>query len=281
MGIEPCYFSKVRYANGEISITFPESIKNTSVVFFYQQTKQVNSDLMELLIAIHAAKASGASKITIICPYTPYARQNQLSSDSLPTYLFLQEMLAHAGVHHWITLDLHEPVLACKSLSISNLSANNLLLESFKKLYLTQENWICIAADSGAAKKAHLFADALKMPFGFCKKIRKNKQVKIIECTKEVAQKSIVLIDDMIDTGKTLHAASTFLHQKGAYKIICAVTHGIISKKVFSKLSKSPMDGLIETDTLPILEKGFAKDLQIVSVAPLLAQKLKEILQKI
>jgi len=233
---------------------------------------------MELLLAVNAANNAGASKIIVIWPCSPYARQNQSKSGLLPTNSFIWKTMSYAGVHDWITVDLHEPVLPCKVLKIHNLSAHHLLLERFKELYPINENWVCVAADEGAIKRTQAFANTLKLPFGFCKKIRQNNQVKILELVKNVAQKSVLLIDDMIDSGQTLQAVSTYLHQNGAHKIICAVTHGITQKEAVLQLNKSFIDGLIETDTLPILKNGFEKDLSIVSVAPLLAQKLKEIL---
>ena len=278
LSIELCSLNKVQFANGEMAIRFSDSIKAFPVIFFVQQSQHVNSDLMELLLAVNAAKNEGASKILVVWPCSPYARQNQTNSNALPTSSFIWEMMAHAGVHDWITVDLHEPVLPCKALKVHNLSAHPLLLEQFKELYSTNENWVCIAADERAKKRAQLFANALKTSFGFCKKIRQNNQVKLLELVGDVAQKSVLLIDDMIDSGQTLQAASTYLHQCGARKIICAVTHGLTRQEVFSQLSTSPLDALIETDTLPILENGFEKDLHIVSIAPLLAQKLKELL---
>ena len=278
LGIEPCYLNKVQFANGELSIRFSESVRNLPVVLFVQQTQQINTDLMELLLAINAAKGAGASTIIVVWPCSPYARQNQSNTNLLPTSSFIGNLMAYAGVLNWITVDLHEPVLPNKALRIHNLSAHNLLLERFKELYPTKENWICVAADEGAIKRTQSFANALAMPFGFCRKIRENNQVKILELVGDVAQKSVLLIDDMIDSGKTLQAASTYLHQNGARNIVCAVTHGITRQEVFSNLATSPIAGLIETNTLPILENGFDKDLNIVSVAPLLAQKLKELL---
>jgi len=277
-GIEPCSLNKVQFSNGEMALTFSDSIKHIPIIFFAQQSQHVNSDLMELLLSINAANNAGASKIIVVWPCSPYARQNQAKSSLLPTSSFIWEMIAHAGIHDWITVDLHEPVLPCKTLNVHNLSAHHLLLERFKELYSTNENWVCIAADEGAIKKTQAFANALKLTFGFCKKIRQNEQVKILELVGDVAQKSVLLIDDMIDSGQTLQAASTYLHQCGAHKIICIVTHGITQKEAVSQLNKSFIDSLIETDTLPILENDFEKDLSIVSVAPLLAQKLKELL---
>ncbi len=278
LSIEPCYLNKVQFANGEISVTFSESIRKIPIILFVQQTQQTNTDLMELLLAINAAKGAGASNIIVVWPCSPYARQNQSKADLLPTNSFIWELMAYAGVHDWIAIDLHEPVLPCKALTIHNLSANNLLLEKFKELHPTNENWVCVAADEGAIKRTQSFANALMMPFGFCRKIRQNNQVKIQALVGNVEQKSVVLIDDMIDSGKTLQTASTYLYQNGARKIVCVVTHGITKQEVFSKLAASPIEGLIETDTLPILESGFINDLNIVSVAPLLAQKLKELL---
>lgn len=278
LNIEPCSLNKVHFANGEVSITFSDPIKHVPVILFAQQSQHVNSDLMELLLAVNAAKNAGAAKIIVVWPCSPYARQNQSKSGLLPTSSFIWAMLAHAGVHDWITVDLHEPVLRCKTLNIHNLSAHPLLLERFKELYSTNENWVCIAADEGAIKRTQAIVNTLKVPFGFCRKIRQNNQVKILELVGNVAQKSVLLIDDMIDSGQTLQAASTYLHQCGAHKIICAVTHGIIQKEAVSQLNKSFIDGLIETNTLPILENGFEKELSIVSVAPLLAQKLKDLL---
>ena len=278
LGIEPCHLNKVHFANGEISITFSESIRNIPIILFAQQTQQINADLMELLLAIHTAKGAGASSIIVVWPCSPYARQNQFKTDRLPTSSFVWELMAYASAQDWITVDLHEPVLPCKALRIHNLSAHNLLLERFKELYPTKENWICVAADEGAIKRTQSFANTLTMPFGFCRKIRENNQVKILESVGKVKQKSILLIDDMIDSGKTLQAASTYLETRGARKIVCAVTHGVTRQEVFATLTTSPIEALIETDTLPILESGFEKDLNIVSVAPLLAQKLKELL---
>lgn len=278
LGIEPCYLNKVQFSNGELSITFSESVKHIPVVLFIQQTQQTNTNLMELLLTVNAAKNAGASTIIVVWPCSPYARQNQSDTNLLPTSSFIGNLMAYAGVQDWITVDLHEPVLPNKILKVHNLSAHNLLLKRFKELYPTNENWVCVAADEGAIKRTQSFANALTMPFGFCRKIRENNQVKILELVGGVAQKSVFLIDDMIDSGKTLQAASTYLHQNGAHNIVCAVTHGITRQEVFSNLATSPIVGLIETNTLPILENGFDKDLNIVSVAPLLAQKLKELL---
>lgn len=278
LGIEPYYLSKVQFSNGEVSIVFPEAIKGLPVIFFVQPTKYVNNDLMELLFTVHAAKCSGASRIIVVCPCSPYARQNQIVNGLPATISFIWQIMAHVGVNDWITFDLHEPVSPCKHLVLHNLSATSLLLESFKKHYLTNEPWVCVAADEGAIERAHLIAKSLNISLGFCKKIRKTDRVDVTEFVGNVAQKSVFLMDDMIDSGATLQAAIACLKQQGVRKIVCAVTHGIVKEEILLKLAATSIDGFIETNTLPVFETHTDSFLRVVSVAPLLAKKLKELI---
>ncbi len=277
LGVEPYYLHKVQYPNGEFFVEYPEKINGIPIIIFKQLSDDINRDLMELFFSINAGKNLGASKIIVVCPCSPYARQNCLKDNSASNLLMLWRLVSYLGVSDWITIDLHEPVLPYKILRIHNLSANNLLLNAFKEAYHFNENWVCVAADESIVKRALLTARYLNCSFGFCRKIRENGQIRIKDFSGNVKQRSVLLIDDMIDTGSTLKAAIAYLKTKGAEKFVCSVTHGITKEKVLSQIIENS-DCLFETNTLPVLELQSSPSLKVVTVAPLLAQAIKSLI---
>ncbi|PWN42220.1 phosphoribosyl pyrophosphokinase [Ceraceosorus guamensis] len=212
-----------------------------------------NTSLMELLIMIHACKTASAKRITAVIPHFFYARQDKKDKSRAPiTAKLIANMIENAGCDHVITMDLH----ASQIQGFFNVPVDNLYAEPAALQYIREmvdcSKAVIVSPDAGGAKRATSLADRLEVDFAlFHKERKKANEVSRMVLVGNVKGKVAILVDDMADTCGTLDLAAQQLAESGAERVLAIVTHGILSPPAIERISKSSLEKLVVTNTLP------------------------------
>ncbi|CDR99980.1 related to ribose-phosphate diphosphokinase catalytic chain I [Sporisorium scitamineum] len=212
-----------------------------------------NTSLMELLIMIHACKTASARRITAVIPHFFYARQDKKDKSRAPiTAKLIANMLENAGCDHVITMDLHaSQIQGFFDVPVDNLYAEPAALQYIREM-VDVNKAVIVSPDAGGAKRATSLADRLELDFALFHKERKRaNEVSRMVLVGDVKGKVAILVDDMADTCGTLDLAASQLIEYGAERVLAIVTHGILSGPALDRISKSRLEKLIVTNTLP------------------------------
>ncbi|GAA3969492.1 ribose-phosphate diphosphokinase [Gordonia caeni] len=272
------------FANGEIFVRFEESVRGSDAFVMQSCPAPMNEWIMEVLIMIDALKRGSAKRITAILPFYPYARQDKKHRGREPiSARLIADLLKTAGADRIITVDLHtDQIQGFFDGPVDHMHAQGQLAEYVREHYGT-ENICVVSPDAGRVKVGEKWADALDgAPMAFVHKTRDPdvpNEIKSNRVVGDVAGKTCVLIDDMIDTGGTIAGAVTVLKEAGAGDVIIATTHGVFSDPAAERLAKCGAKEVIATDTLPIGPEKQFENLTVLSMAPLLAQTIREVFE--
>lgn len=270
------------FADGEIMARTLSSVRDHDVYVIQSTSPPVTENLMELLIFIDSLKRSSAQSITVVMPYFGYSRQDRMARPREPiTARLVADLLSVAGINRLITVDLHTlQIQGFFTLPVDVLSSIPLLAKKIRtyleKHKIKTENVVVVSPDHGSALRARDLASLL--PNSRLAIIDKRRpapdEVEIISLIGDVKGCTTIIIDDIIDTGKTIHLASHALQEQGAKKIIVAATHGVFSQKALDKLNNRLIEKIFITDTIPYQDHPLV---EVVSLAPLLAKVIKNL----
>jgi len=273
-----------KFSNGEIDVKIKESVRDEDVFILQSGCGDVNDHLMELLILISACKTASARRITAIIPCYPYARQDRKESSRAPiTAKLVANMLAIAGCHHVVTMDLHaSQIQGFFDFPVDNLYSEPLMISYIKQHITDWEKAIVVSPDAGGAKRVTNIADKLGIEFALIHRQRITKKgtqegaEKMELLVGDVKGKTAILVDDMVDTGKTLTLAARSLEENGAAHIFALVSHGLLAESNMTALSQLPFDQLVVTNSVPQNQhlKEYSK-LTVIDIAPLLAESIR------
>jgi ribose-phosphate pyrophosphokinase len=271
-----------RFANGEIGVKLGESARGADVFVFSTHDEPVNEAIMEQLLIIDAAKRASAKRITAVCPYFGYARQDRKSSGREPiTAKLLVDMLTVAGADRIVSVDLHSgQIQGFFDGPFDHLTALPVLSDYIKEHF--GSDVVIVSPDAGRVKTSERYVRRLGADLAIVHKTRSKDKANTVEAQDvigEVEGRRCVLIDDMIDTAGTICAAAEQLKHHGAAEIYVLATHGILSDPALERLEASPVDRVVVTDTLPLPHNAHEKTnkLEVVSVVPLMAEAIRAI----
>jgi ribose-phosphate pyrophosphokinase len=229
---------------------------------------------MELFIMIDALKRSFASHVHVVIPHLGYSRQDRVASPREPiTAKLVAKLISAAGADHVITVQLHsEQAQGFFDFPVDNLSVNKLFANYFKEKNI--QDLVVVAPDTGAAKSAQRFADLLGVELAIIHKVRAAHNVsEAMHVIGDVQGRTCVVIDDLIDTAGTVVNCKQALIRAGAAEdVYLMATHPIFSPPAVERLKEAQFKEVIVTDTIPLAQDKRFPGLQIISVAPLLAQ---------
>ncbi|MEJ5997209.1 ribose-phosphate diphosphokinase [Corynebacterium sp. H130] len=283
LGVELTPMTARDFANGEIFVRFEESVRGSDAFVIQSHTQPLNKWLMEQLIMIDALKRGSAKRITAILPFYPYARQDKKHRGREPiSARLVADLLKAAGADRIVSVDLHtDQIQGFFDGPVDHMHAMPILTDYIKDNY-SLENICVVSPDAGRVKVAEKWANTLgDAPLAFVHKTRSTEvanQVVANRVVGDVAGKTCVLLDDMIDTGGTIAGAVGVLREAGAGDVIIACTHGVFSDPARERLSQCGAKEVITTDTLPQSTEGW-DNLTVLSIAPLLARTIKEIFE--
>ena len=269
------------FANGEIHCRFDESIRGSDLFIVQTHASPVNDSIMEQLIMIDAGKRASAKRITAVIPNYGYARQDRKSTGREPiSAKLLADMLQMAGADRVLTVDLHSgQIQGFFDVPVDHLTAAP-VLENYLRQLPNVQDLVVVAPDAGRVKVAERYSQHLGCDLALIHKTRPRGTANVAiarDVVGEVAGRHCILIDDMIDTAGTILAAAELLKAQGAGEIWVMATHAVFSDPAVERLSAAPVTRVVVTDTLPLpAERRFDK-LEILSVAPLVAQAVRAV----
>jgi ribose-phosphate pyrophosphokinase len=269
-----------RFSDGEVNVELMENVRGRDV-FIVQPTNPPAENLMELLMMTDACRRASAKRITAVVPYFGYGRQDRRPRATRVsiTAKLVANMIASAGVDRLLTVDLHaDQIQGFFDIPVDNVYASPVLLgDAWKQKY---QNMVVVSPDVGGVVRARALAKRLDdADLAIIDKRRpRPNESKVMNIIGEVEGRTCVLIDDMVDTAGTLCQAAQALKDEGAVKVVAYITHPVLSGAAIERISKSVLDELVVTDTIPLSEEGQAcKRIRQLSVAALLAETVRRI----
>jgi ribose-phosphate pyrophosphokinase len=270
-----------RFSDGEVNVELMDNVRGRDVFIVQSTCPPANESLMELLVMVDACRRASAARISAVVPYFGYSRQDRRprATRSAITAKLVANMLSSAGVNRLLTTDLHsDQIQGFFDIPVDNVYASPVLLgEAWKQSY---RNVIVVSPDVGGVARARAFAkrlDDAELAIIDKRRPRPNES-KVMNIIGEVEGKTCMLVDDMVDTAGTLCQAAQALKDEGATKVVAYITHPVLSGSAVEKISKSALDELVVTDTIPLsaAARGCSRIRQL-SVAGLLAETIRRI----
>ncbi len=263
------------FADSEIYVRFEESIRGSDL-FLVQSTQPPAENWMELLLLIDAAKRASAARVTAVIPYFGYARQERKDQPRVSIAAKLMaNMLTTAGIDRILTMELHAAqIQGFFDVPVDHLYGSGVLIDYLRQLDLS--NFVVVAPDVGALKMARAYAQRLGVDLAVIDKRRpQQNEAQVMNIIGDVDGKNVMLVDDIVDTAGTLTRAATALREAGAFNILAACTHALLSGPAYDRIEASEIEQLIITNTIP-LERPSDK-IEVVSVAELFANAIRRI----
>lgn len=265
-----------RFSNGEIRVNIEENVRGTDVFIVQPTSAPVNDNLMELLLMIDACRRSSAHRITAVMPYYGYARQDRKTRSREPiSAKLVANLITVAGADRVLTMDLHAPQLqGFFDIPVDNLFGNRILADHIASLNL--ENPMVFSPDAGGVFRARQLAKYLGCPLGFIDKRRPEPNVsEVVNVVGKVKGKTVILVDDMIDTGGTIAQAAVAVLELGATAVYACATHPVFSGRAAETLNAAPIRSIVVTDTIPL--HNAPRQTEVISVAPLLGEAIMRV----
>ncbi|GDX84100.1 ribose-phosphate pyrophosphokinase [Methylococcaceae bacterium] len=270
-----------RFSDGEIAFEVEENVRGKEIFVIQPTCSPTNENLMELLVMIDALKRASAAKITAVMPYYGYARQDRRSRSARVSISakLVAKMIEQSGANSVLTIDLHaDQIQGFFDIPVDNVYSSPLLLgDIWRQQY---ENLIVVSPDVGGVVRARALAKRLgDADLAIIDKRRPKANVsEVMHIIGDVAGRTCILVDDLVDTAGTLCHAASALKKHGAIKVVAYCTHPVLSGAAMINLRHSELDELVVTDTIPLSQE--ARELgkiRQLSVAEMLAETIRRI----
>ena len=270
-----------RFSDGEVNVEIMENVRGRDVFIVQPTSPPANDHLMELLVMADACRRASAARITAVVPYFGYARQDRRprATRSAITAKLVADLIAIAGVNRLLTLDLHsEQIQGFFNIPVDNVYGSPVLLgDVWRQRY---PNLIVVSPDVGGVVRARALAkqlDDAELAIIDKRRPRANES-KVMNIIGDIEGRTCVLIDDMVDTAGTLCLAAQALKDEGATKVVAYITHAVLSGSAVQRITKSALDELVVTDTIPLSDAAReCTRIRQLSVAALLAETIRRI----
>jgi len=267
-----------RFSDGEVNVEIQDNVRGVDVFVIQPTSPPVNDHLMELLILMDALKRASAKRVTAVLPYYGYARQDRKVLPRAPiTAKLVADLLTAAGVSRVLTMDLHAgQIQGFFNIPVDHLYSAPVMLDYIKANY--GDDIVIVSPDAGGVERARAFAKRLNAALAIIDKRRVGPNVaEVMNIIGEVEGKTVVLLDDMVDTAGTLVQSADALQKKGARNVYACATHGVLSGPAIERLEKSQIQELVVTNTVPLGPKAECRKVRVLTVAPLLGEAIKRI----
>ncbi|HPQ41840.1 MAG TPA: ribose-phosphate pyrophosphokinase [bacterium] len=279
LGVEPVTVDIRRFKDGEIFVQIEENIRGKDVFIVQPTCSPANENLMELLIMLDAVKRASAKRVTTVLPYYGYARQDRKDRPRVPiTARLVADLLTSAGSDRAMAIDLHAgQIQGFFNIPFDHLNATPVFMEYLGNRTFKDE-LIVVSPDAGGVERANFLARCLGVRLAVADKRRLSHNVaESIQIIGEVKGKSVLILDDIIDTAGTLMKAVDALKEAGATNIMCCTSHGVFSPPALERIENNRnLDEVIVTNTISHVNRiKSSSKITVLSIAPLLAQAIK------
>ncbi|OFI45802.1 ribose-phosphate diphosphokinase [Floricoccus penangensis] len=241
-----------QFSDGEIQIHIEESVRGFDIYIIQSTSYPVNDHLLELLIMIDACKRASANSITVVMPYFGYARQDRTAAPHEPiTAKLVANMLVKAGVDRVVTLDLHAvQVQGFFDIPVDNLFTTPLFAEYYSEKGILGDNVVVVAPKNSGVKRARSLAEYLESPLAIVDYEDDDKHRENGYVIGDVAGKDVILIDDILTTGKTFASASAIVKDAGAKDVYVVASHGLFTPGSSDLLNNTEIKEILVTDSV-------------------------------
>jgi ribose-phosphate pyrophosphokinase len=275
LNIELCKVTTSRFADGEIFVRIDENIRGHDV-FIVQPTNPPAENVLELLLLIDAARRASAARVTCVMPYYGYSRQDRKDQPRVAIGAKLMaNLIQTAGADRVLGIDFHQHQLqGFFDVPVDHLYAMPVFVSHYRRKQL--KDLVVVAPDAGSAKMARGFAKRLNATFAIIDKRRPAANVaEVVNVVGEVADRDVLIPDDMIDTAGTVSEASRALKALGARDIYVCATHALLSGPAVERLKAAPIEEVAVTDTISITPDRRFDRLKVLSVGELLSKAIR------
>ncbi|WP_078596698.1 ribose-phosphate diphosphokinase [Evansella clarkii] len=265
-----------RFSDGEIQMNIEESIRGCDVYLIQSTSEPGNEYLMELLIMIDAVKRASAKTINVVIPYYGYSRQDRKARSREPiTAKLIANLIEAAGADRVISVDIHAPqVQGFFNIPVDKLEVFPLMAKYFTEKKL--EEIVVVAPENAGVTRSRQLANRLGASIAFIDKKRSREPniIESIDIIGEIKGKSAIIIDDMVDTARTITTGAAALMEKGAKEVYACCTHPVLSGPAPDWVQNSELKELVTTNTIHIPDQKRIEKHTALSVAPLLAEAI-------
>jgi ribose-phosphate pyrophosphokinase len=268
-----------RFPDGECSFQIDENIRGADVFIVQPTSSPADQHLMELCVMIDAFRRSSAARITSVIPYYGYARQDRKDKPRVPiSAKLVANLLSAAGTNRVLTMDLHKPqIQGFFDIPVDHLFAAPVIIEYLSRLDF--RDLTIVSPDAGGAERARAYAKRLDAELALIDKRRtEDGSAEVMNVVGDVAGRTCILQDDMIDTAGTVQKAASALKQAGAQRVLACAVHGVLSGPAIERIENSPIDQLIITNSVPLSAAGQqCRKIVVLPVSRLLGQAIRNI----
>jgi ribose-phosphate pyrophosphokinase len=270
-----------RFRDGEVSVEIHENVRGQDVFIIQSTCAPTNDNLMELMIMADAIRRASAARVTAVIPYFGYARQDRRprSARVAISAKVVADMLGSVGFDRMLTVDLHaDQIQGFFNMPVDNVYASPVLVDHM--ISAGYENPIIVSPDVGGVVRARAIAkQAEDLDLAIIDKRRPQaNETKVMNVIGDVAGKTCVLVDDIVDTAGTLCTAAQALKEEGATKVVAYITHPVLSGNAISSIVASELDEMVVTDTIPLSAEAAASGkFTQLSLDRLLAESIRRV----
>jgi ribose-phosphate pyrophosphokinase len=264
------------FSDGEIQIEIEENVRLRDIFVVQSTCSPVNDNLIELLLMIDALKRASATRITAVIPYYGYARQDKKVAPRVPiSAKLVADLLTTSGTNRVITMDLHAgQIQGFFNIPVDNLFAAPIVIKYIKANF--DANLTIISPDAGGVERARAFAKRLNADLAIIDKRREApNEAKAMAVIGDVAGKTAIIVDDMVDTAGTLTEAATAIVRNGAKEVHAICIHPVLSGPAIDRIMDSPLTSLAVTNTIPLNSKAAAcAKIKTLTIADLVGEAI-------
>lgn len=269
-----------KFADGETFVQIGETARNKDT-YIIQPTGRPSSNesWMELFCVIDALKRASAKRITAVIPYYGYSRQDRKNEPRVPiTAKLVANLLQASGVHRVLALDLHAAqIQGFFDIPVDHMLSKNVFLDKIRR-DLDISNAMVVSPDIGGVGRARFIAKTLNLDIAIIDKRRdRANECEVMNVIGNVEGKDAIIIDDIIDTGGTLLKGIAALKKAGMRKIYIFITHAVCSGDAYERINASEVEKLYITDSLKVMTDRLGSKIEVLSVAPVIANAIKYI----
>ncbi len=272
-----------RFSDLEVFCEIQENVRGEDVFVIQSTSYPANDNLMELLVTLDALKRASARRVTAVLPYFGYARQDRKSGPRTPiSAKLVANLITAAGANRVLTLDLHAgQIQGFFDIPLDNLYAEPVLREDIERRF-DGEDVMIVSPDVGGVFRARSMAKQLNADLSIIDKRRERAgESEVMNIIGDVKGRRCILIDDIVDSAGTLCNAAVALKAAGASSVAAYATHGVLSGGAVARVTASPIDILVTTDSIQATEAvRVARNIKQLTIAPLIAEAMRRIAEE-
>ena len=272
-----------RFSDLEVFVEIQENVRGEDVFVIQSTSYPANDNLMELLVTLDALKRGSARRVTAVIPYFGYARQDRKSGPRTPiSAKLVANLITTAGANRVLTLDLHAgQIQGFFDIQLDNLYAEPVFREDIERRF-DGEDIMIVSPDVGGVFRARGMAKQLNADLAIIDKRRERAgESEVMNIIGDVKGRRCILIDDIVDSAGTLCNAAVALKAAGASSVAAYATHGVLSGGAVARVTASPIDILVTTDSIQATEAvRVARNIKQLTIAPLIAEAMRRIAEE-